>query len=287
MKTASPPTSDPRSHSYEGVSIKTEPIEGLEALPAAFAPSASSSFAGDRIEADLTQIIHKNKPVIAAKMAVVFALLIGHFLRSRQFRASKPAVDCLHDTGYDLTASVNAELNHNKGLLTTLELTSSALVDFTSLSIMFYFYKVGTTIRYPVQLIGFYVTRAIVQGIFLFRFPENGVWDHPGIPSLSVPYGLTNDFYYSGHCGFMVMMSMEHFKMGNKKLPIFLLISVFYVAFVLIASRIHYTIDIPIGMLAGYYSHYITNYYIRSLQAILRRVFNRCCWLKMKYFSEV
>lgn len=287
MKTASPPTSDPRTNSYEGVSIKTDGLDGADHLPAVFGPSSSASFAGDRIESDLTQIIHKNKPVIAAKMAVVFVLLIGHFLRSRQFQASRPAVDCLHDAGYDLTNPVNVELNRNKGLLTAFELTSSALVDFTSISIMFYFYRVGTTIRYPVQLIGFYVMRAIIQGIFLFRFPSNGVWDHPGIPSLSVPYGLTNDFYYSGHCGFMVMMSMEHFKMGNKKLPIFLLISVFYVAFVLISTRIHYTIDIPIGMLAGYYSHYLTNYYIRSLQAMLRKIFNRCCWLKMKYFAEV
>lgn len=287
MKTASPPISDPRSYSYEGVSIKTEGLEGADQLPVAFTPNGSSSFVGDRIESDLTQIIHKNKPVIAAKMAVVFVLLIGQFLRSRQFHTTRPAVDCLYDAGFELTNKVNAELNNNKGLLTTFQLTSSALVDFTSLSLMYYFYKVGTTIRYPVQLIGFYAMRGIIQGIFLFRFPNNGVWDPPGIPSLSVPYGLTNDFYYSGHCGFMVMMSMEHFKMGNKKLPIFLLITVFFVAFVLISSRIHYTIDIPIGMLAGYYSHYLTNYYIRSLQAILRRIFNRCCWLKMKFFAEV
>lgn len=286
MKIASPPGSDPRFYSYEGVAIKTEPVEGHDHISSPL-PRSVATYQDDRIESDLTNIINKNKPVIAAKMALVFILLIGHFLRSRQFPVSRPAVECLHDTGFDLTSGVNQELNHNKGLLTVFELTSSALVDFTSLSIMYYFYKVGTTIRYPVQLIGFYGMRGIIQGTFLFRFPNNGVWDNPGIPSLSVPYGLNNDFYYSGHCGFMIMMGMEHFKMGNKKLPIFILISVFYVAFVLISARIHYTIDIPIGMLAGYYAHYLTNYFIRHIQAVLRRTFNRCCWLKMKYFSEV
>jgi PAP2 superfamily C-terminal len=287
MKISSPPVSDSRSHNYEGVSIKTEAPEGSVHLPVPFGRSGSFSYGVDRLDFDLTNIINKNKPVIVGKIVLVFALLIGHFLRSRNFPVSRPAVECLHDMGFELTSSVNDELNRNKGLLTTFELTSSTLVDFTSVSLMYYFYKRGTTIRYPVQLIGFYAMRGFIQSIFLFRFPEKGVWDHPGIPSLSVPYGLTNDFYYSGHCGFMVMMSMEHFKMGNKKLPIFLLISVFYVAFVLISTRIHYTIDIPIGMLTGYYAHYLTNYFIRHIQALMRRIFNRCCWLKMKYFAEV
>lgn len=249
--------------------------------------SQSDNFQDHSFEHDLKSATSKVKPIMVAKIAMVFLILTINFLYSRKFNTPRKSVECLRDNIFELTQGLNEQLNSNKGLLRIFQLTSSGLVDFADLSILYYYYKVGLDLRYPIQLILFYVTRGIVQNIFLFRYPEGGVWDYPGFPSLTVPYGLNNDFYYSGHCGFVTMMGFEMWRLGNLKLAIFIGLTALYLGFVLVASRIHYSIDIPIGILVGAYCHYLSNKYLRHFQAILRRIFNRCCWLKCKVFSEV
>jgi len=59
----------------------------------------------------------------------------------------------------------------------------------------------GKTWRLPIVMVLFYFTRMVVQKIFLMKFPEGYIWEYPGFPSLTVPYGRTNDFFYSGHIG--------------------------------------------------------------------------------------
>ena len=54
----------------------------------------------------------------------------------------------------------------------------------------------------------FYMTRAILQSVFTFRYISGTYWIYPGFPSLVVPYGDSADFYYSGHTGFMCMTVM-------------------------------------------------------------------------------
>lgn len=108
---------------------------------------------------------------------------------------------------------------------------------------------------YLIYVIGiFYGVRAIVQANFRMRFPEGGIWDYPGIPSLTVPYGLTRDFYFSGHCGFLAMNAYIMYRDGRKKTFALLCGAICYVGFVLVLFRIHYSIDIPIGIMAGIYT---------------------------------
>lgn len=52
---------------------------------------------------------------------------------------------------------------------------------------------------------GFYITRGVLQSIFLYRYIPGTYWLSPGFPSLVVPYGDSADYYYSGHTGFMCM----------------------------------------------------------------------------------
>jgi hypothetical protein len=41
------------------------------------------------------------------------------------------------------------------------------------------------------------------------RYPEGYLWDYPGFPSIFIPYGKTNDFFYSGHVGLCVIVFHE------------------------------------------------------------------------------
>lgn len=42
------------------------------------------------------------------------------------------------------------------------------------------------------------------------QFPPGYLWDYPGFPSLVVPYGATNDFFYSGHAGGATLVMFEY-----------------------------------------------------------------------------
>jgi len=103
------------------------------------------------------------------------------------------------------------------------------------------------------NIVFFYGIRGFIQGNFKMRYPDKGIWDYPGFPSIVVPYGLQSDYYFSGHCGFLAINILNHWQAGNKKFAIFIMLVLPYIAFTLIMSRIHYTIDIPIGIMFGFY----------------------------------
>ena len=34
--------------------------------------------------------------------------------------------------------------------------------------------------------------------MFVFDYPDGYFWEHPGFPSIVVPYGRSSDFFFSG-----------------------------------------------------------------------------------------
>jgi PAP2 superfamily C-terminal len=228
-----------------------------------------------------------NRPIVVAKIGIIFFVLIVNFLNTRRVKTVKEPVACLQDSGYEWTAELNAELNQNPALLKTFQITSSGLVDLADLTSIVAFWFQSDNARSGSQLAFFYGVRAFLQGNFMFAFPQGGIWDYPGIPSLTVPYGLTSDFYFSGHCGFVTLVVLEHSKLGNKKLAILLSFIIPYLALVLIATRIHYTIDIPIGVLFAWYVHTMLHNHLQQFQYLIRATLNRYCLQKIKFFAEV
>lgn len=228
-----------------------------------------------------------NRPIVVTKIGIIFFVLIVNFLNTRQVKTAKEPVACLQDSGYEWTSGLNKELNTNPTLLKTMQITSSGLVDVADLTNIVAFWYQSDNARSGAALGLFYIIRGVIQGNFMFRFPEGGIWDYPGVPSLTVPYGLTSDFYFSGHCGFVTLVLLEHLKLGNKKTAILLSFLIPYLALVLISTRIHYTIDIPIGILFAWYMYSLIHNNLRGLHYLLRATFNRYFWRKFKYFTEV
>lgn len=249
--------------------------------------SRVASIPVDTLERDLQKYTSRGKGVMVTKIGLIFIFLIGHFLYTRKFNSPRRSVECIKDYVFELTQELNDKVNRDPTFLKMLQISSSTLVDFADLSVMITFYLKGNNLRYPLQLIFFYTIRGMVQGNFLFRFPEGTIWTFPGIPSLTVPYGLMSDFYFSGHCGFVTIMAFENLRLGNRWISTFLFVSLAYLGFVLVVTRVHYSIDIPVGIMAGAYAHYWANKYIRRLECALRYLFNRHIWLRIPYFAEI
>lgn len=84
-------------------------------------------------------------------------------------------------------------------------------------------------------------------------FPKGFTWEYPGFPSVVVSYLKTNDFFYSGHVGMPMICFME-FRADKKKLiSYFCLFVMLYEGFIVLISRVHYSIDIFVGMFFSQY----------------------------------
>ena len=110
---------------------------------------------------------------------------------------------------FEATADFNSVLYNNPKLRHTLIFLTSLWIDLVFLFFGYRFIRYAKGPRIIFTLMIFYGIRAVCQAIFLFQFPKFLCFDDPGIPSLMVPYDMTSDFFFSGHCGFVFIIGME------------------------------------------------------------------------------
>lgn len=84
----------------------------------------------------------------------------------------------------------------------------------------------------------------LMQNIERFPYPPHIIWDAPVIPSLTVPYGITRDYFYSGHTGLMLFCTFWWKHLGYNFLYFPSLALTPVVILVLLSTRVHYSIDI-------------------------------------------
>jgi len=236
-------------------------------------------------EADLENTVKTRTAIVIIRCMVLIALcyLIMHINSS--VRIKIPGHDqCIKDFAFEELKYFNRIANENKSFLRLSEIITSALLDLTLLSLIFITVlrtKTGSPFYIVVM---FYGIRAIIQANFAMRFPVGGVWPYPGIPSLTVPYGLKRDFYYSGHCGFLALNSYLIRREGFQLLSVFMVVAIPFVAFVLLSTRIHYSIDVPIGVFFGFYSAIIIDNSAKLIDRTLRKIL---LILSQKFFGQI
>lgn len=140
---------------------------------------------------------------------------------------------------------------------------SSLYLDLMFLFFAYHFIRYSNNARILYATGFFYGVRGLCQAFFLFQFPVGYAFEDPGFFSLMVPYGTTSDFYFSGHCGILLLINMELSHLGYRALSWVNFAFLGYMIFVMIGTRGHYSIgifsslDILIGVLAGFYAQMI------------------------------
>lgn len=127
----------------------------------------------------------------------------------------------------------------------------------------------------------FYIARAIIQNFVVFPFPDGYYWSDPGFPSLTVPYGHTSDFFWSGHCGFLTIIACEWFKNKIYVMTVVTCLINVYMAFVMIGFRIHYTVDVIIGVVIAHYFFILLSMAAPYLDNKIKHCFNKV-WHKIR-----
>lgn len=81
------------------------------------------------------------------------------------------------------------------------------------------------------------------------------LWLDPGLFSLTVPYHDTNDFYYSGHIGTCMLITLEYYSAKWYKMTIFNLFILINQWVCLMLLRAHYVIDLVAAVILAHYCH--------------------------------
>jgi hypothetical protein len=97
------------------------------------------------------------------------------------------------------------------------------------------------------------------------KFADNFLWKNPGIPSISVSYFPTNDYFFSGHVGLPALIALECRKLGFRKIMYLAIFTIFVEAFTLHVARAHYCIDLITGVIVAHYIFIITDKYIHII----------------------
>lgn len=144
----------------------------------------------------------------------------------------------------------------------------SGLIDAIFIIMTIYWVIRGWTKSLIPALLTFYIIWAISLNISNWPLPKGYNFEDPGVPSVFVNYGKTNDLYFSGHCGgTMILLTDSIF---HQWYWIAMLAGFTYIVtvFTLLFTRVHYTNDMIIGTLVAILVSYVFYLYWHNLTLI-------------------
>ena len=97
------------------------------------------------------------------------------------------------------------------------------------------------------------------------RYPPGYLWKYPGIPSMTVSYLRTTDFFFSGHVGLPIIIGCEFYKHNHKLLGHFNMFTCIVEFVVMTIMRGHYIIDLIVGIIIAHYVYVIVDKYVHII----------------------
>jgi len=152
-----------------------------------------------------------------------------------------------------MTDSLNQWFADNHTARNSLLIFCSMLMDIMTIMSLYKFAKYTNSWRFVIASASFYGLRSLTTTFFNMEMPAGYLWDYPGFPSLTVPYGKTSDFFYSGHVGACVIQFLEFRSGGWKYWSMFALFSMIAQMFLMVVLRSHYSIDLLAAVIFGHY----------------------------------
>src|SRR3954451_18296175 len=131
---------------------------------------------------------------------------------------------------------------------------------------------VGPSVRPFLALLLLFGLRQICQAVTALPPPEGMIWRSPGVPSLLVTYGVSNDLFFSGHTALAVYGAIELGRWGGPAWAAAgVALAVFECAAVIVL-RAHYTMDVFTGAVAAFAAAVAADRLAPGCDAILIRL---------------
>lgn len=162
-------------------------------------------------------------------------------------------VDCTRDYFQEATEGWNKYFEKEADLKRQLMIVGGIMSDIAVVFMLLRWMIGGKTWRMPIALVGTYLTRWLCAATFRIRYPANYLWENPGLYSLTVPYGMANDFHFTVHIALLVIVINEFFE-DRFLIMAYTMISVCgFQAFLVLVTRGAYTIDLIAAVVFGHF----------------------------------
>jgi hypothetical protein len=192
---------------------------------------------------DVADEIIFDKYFFARALLVIIGLSIVILNTVYGFVLPHGDVACLQDTLFEITSGFNNYLKDHSSTRHLIIAISSFCEDFIILYISIHWVFYAKSWRLIVAILSFYIFRGGVQALFAMKYPEGYLWEYPNFPSVTISYLKTSDFFFSGHIGFPIIIALECYNLNKLYMVAFCIFTCFDVAFTMIVTRGHYTID--------------------------------------------
>lgn len=191
---------------------------------------------------------------IVTRLAMVVGLFALWQLSQKLLGQRGLPTDGIGDKVHQWLTPVHRILVGTPSTATALLVTSSLGIDFLGLSVLG-LGVFGATFRPVVGLGALFLLRQISQYMCALPPPQGMIWRDPGIPSLFVTYGVTNDLFFSGHTALAVYGGLTLAAVGWPWLGLGL---AFFEMFAVLALRAHWTMDVYAGVVTALLCFYGT-----------------------------
>jgi len=223
------------------------------------------------------QILTQGKANLALKVFVFIVFYTAMVMNSIHDLANPGHVpECIRDEMHEMTRPIAIFLGENPFYRNTMIILASCLMDMNVviLSVRWFFFEKNFKLLMIVT--AFYGFRGFLQKMFFMKFPDDYVWGHPGLFSLSVAYAPANDFFFSGHCGMCTICLIHFRRTGRKLMQKISLFAIVYQFFTLLVTRAHYFIDLVVGIIIAHYIYlifdwieeYLNNRQLKKLKTV-------------------
>lgn len=180
---------------------------------------------------------------LGARAAIVAAGLAAWFWTQSLIGSRKLQDGIIGDRLHDWTAPWNAALHRRPRLTNGILIATSACIDLFALFLIgagvF-----GATWRPFIALLLLFVFRQSCQALCALPVPPGMIWRYPGFRSLLVTYGVSNDFFISGHTAIAVLGAIEIFRQFPLWAGLAAALVALLEAVTVIVLRAHYTMDV-------------------------------------------
>lgn len=193
---------------------------------------------------------------IVVRVGFVVVGLVVWFWSQRVIsrKPSPPEGGAIGDRLHETTAPLLEWLHAHPGAANLTLIITSALVDAFGL------YLLGSTIFGPtvqpfLAILFVFALRQVCQMTITLPPPPGIIWRHPGFPSLLVTYGVSNDFFFSGHTAIAVLGALQIAQVGPPWLMYIAATIAALEALTVIVLRAHYTMDVLAAIFAAWGSY--------------------------------
>ena len=188
--------------------------------------------------------------LIAVRLAVVGGLIGLWFFTQRLISQRSLPPGEIGDKAHLWLSSVNRYLNDTPWAARVLLVTSSLGVDFMGLTIL-YQGIFGPSFRPIIGLTILLALRQLSQYFCALPSPEGMIWKSPGIPSIFVTYGVTNDLFFSGHTAVAVYGALVLSGLGGPAYAVAGVVVALFEMLSVLALRAHWSMDVYAGFITA------------------------------------